>query len=99
MVVSVRPENFRIVDHPTGLSGTVRLRQFLGAHVQYNLDMADGGRFQLVRNADFGTPLHEIGDVLHLEIDERAANVFDAETTETLIEGVHRNVVAEATKA
>jgi iron(III) transport system ATP-binding protein len=99
VVVSVRPENFRIVDRPTGLAGTVRLRQFLGAHVQYNLDMADGGRFQLVRNADFGTPLHEIGDVLHLEIDERAANVFDAETTETLIEGVHRNVVAEATKA
>lgn len=96
VLVSVRPENFRVEAERTGLAGTVRLRQFLGSHVQYNLDAPGEAEFQLSQSADFGTKLHDIGEVIHLGIDERAVNVFDAATSETLIEGVVSNVVTAA---
>ena len=92
VIVSVRPENFVVADGPTGLSGTVRLRQFLGAHVQYILDDPHGREFLLNQSADFGTRLFEIGDTIDLNLDARAINVFDA-AGETLIEGVTSNVV------
>ena len=92
VIVSVRPENFIVADRPTGLSGTVRLRQFLGAHVQYILDDPRGREFLLNQSADFGTRLFEIGDTIDLTLDARAINVFDA-AGETLIEGVTSNVV------
>ena len=92
VIVSVRPENFIVADRPTGLSGTVRLRQVLGAHVQYILDDPRGREFLLNQSADFGTRLFEIGDTIDLTLDARAINVFDA-AGETLIEGVTSNVV------
>ncbi|QIK72751.1 ABC transporter ATP-binding protein [Propioniciclava coleopterorum] len=92
VVVSVRPENFVVADSPTGLSGTVRLRQFLGAHVQYILDDPHGREFLVNQSADFGTRLFEIGDSIDLGLDARAVNVFDG-SGRTLIEGVTSNVV------
>ena len=99
VVVSVRPENFKITEEPTALECTVRLRQFLGSHVQYSLDSTYGEHFQVSQNADFDTKLHEEGDKIYLSIDAKAANVFDAATTETLMEGVQSNVVVSSAKA
>ncbi len=98
VIVSVRPENFVVSEVPTQLSGTVRLRQFLGAHVQYNLDGPSGREFLLNQSADFGTKLFEPGDDIYLGLDERAVNIFDVETTQTLIEGVQSNVVGSAVR-
>ncbi|MFT3889824.1 MAG: ABC transporter ATP-binding protein [Arachnia sp.] len=93
VTVSVRPENFRVSATPTGLSASVHLRQFLGSHVQYNLETPSGERFAVSQGADHDTQLHEIGDTIHLTIDGKAANVFDEMTTVTLMEGVSSNVV------
>lgn len=93
VIVSVRPEDFTVHDSPSGLSGRVRLRQFLGSHVQYNLDNDSGREFLLNQSADFGTRLFQPGDVIHLGVDSRAVNIFDATTSETLVEGVLSNVI------
>lgn len=92
VVVSVRPENFFLRSRPTGLAAKVYLRQFLGAHVQYNLETPTGDKFAVDQNASFDTELHEIGDIIHLDIDPKAVNVYDAESSLTLMEGVVSNV-------
>lgn len=96
VVVSVRPENIKLRAEPTGLSGTVVLRQFLGSHVQYNMESAQQEHFAVSQNADFDTALHEIGAGMHLDIDGKAANIFDEETSITLMTGVESNVVDPA---
>lgn len=99
VIASVRPENLKLCREPTGFSATVYLRQFLGAHVQYNMETAGGERFAVSQGADFDTELLEIGDTVHLDIDGRAANVFDEATAVTLMKGVGSNVASAATTA
>lgn len=92
VLVGVRPEEFTIVGEGQGMKGVVRLKQFLGKTIKYEIDFANGLVCEVSADTNSATRIYEAGEEIWMSANTKRINVFDKEKETTLIEGVESHV-------
>ena len=92
VLVSVRPEEFFMAEPGKGMKGTVRMKQFLGKYVNYEVDFGTGEVAEVSADTNSMRKVYELDDVLEMGINTRRINIFDKKTETTLMDGVCSNV-------
>ena len=85
VVLAIRPEAVKLCDSG-GIPGIVDLRTFLGATTRYEVKIGDDDMVEVSEAAGLQS-FREVGDRVHLGIELDRLNVFDAESTNTLVKG------------
>ena len=75
-----------------GMKGTVRMKQFLGKYVNYEVDFGTGEVAEVSADTNSMRKVYELDDVLEMGINTRRINIFDKKTETTLMDGVCSNV-------
>ena len=92
VIVGVRPEEFVITSEGRGAKGTVKVKQFLGKHIKYEVAFSDGSEAEVSSDTNTAERIYDYGETIYLNVNARRINVFDKQTKITLIKGVHSNV-------
>ena len=97
VIIAVRPEEFSIRGEGEGVRCTVKSKVFLGKYIQYGLtfpdDMLVPGQPSIEYSQDVGHAEHilEVGDVVTLHPNPAKVNLFTADDSHSLMEGVVRD--------
>ena len=97
VIIAVRPEEFSIRGEGEGVRCTVKSKVFLGKYIQYGLtfpdDMLVPGQPSIEYSQDVGHAEHilEVGDVVTLHPNPAKVNLFTADGSHSLMEGVVRD--------
>ncbi len=92
VLVAVRPEEFVIVEEGQGMKGTVKLKQFLGKCIQYEVCFDNGIVCEVSSDTNSAPRIYEAGETIYMSVNTKRINVFDKTANTTLIEGVYSNV-------
>lgn len=92
VVVGVRPEEFIVAQEGQGMKGTVKLKQFLGKTIKYEVSFTDGTEIEVSTDTNSAERIYEYGETIFITVNTKRINVFDKENNNTLIKGVHSNV-------
>ena len=92
VIVSIRPEEFVIVPEGKGKKGVVKLKQFLGRNIKYEIQFEDGTEIEVCSDTNSTERIYESGEDIYITVNTKRINVFDSESKRTLIEGVQSNV-------
>jgi len=85
--ISVRPEEFLVTEDGTGMKAAVQDRMFLGINTHYTLTFANGDSAEVIRESEvYGT--RDEAETLHLAVKAAKINVFTADGSENILEGV-----------
>lgn len=87
--VVVRPTEITFAKDPKkaeGIKGEIFERLFLGTQARYTVKIAKGQIIEVHR--DISEHLHEIGEKVVLEFNNKVSNIFDAKTELSVMEGV-----------
>ena len=87
VIVSVRPEEFVIVEEGDGIPATIDSRTFLGLNMHYFLTLASGEQVQVIQEAELESFLPE-GAKVHLAMKSGKINVFSEDGARNLVCGV-----------
>lgn len=82
--VSVRPQEFKIVDTNEGLQGKVRTSTFLGLTTHYYVVLDNGEEIEIIDNRQYA-PIIPDGTVINFKFDENTVNIFDSDSGESVI--------------
>ena len=98
VTVSVRPEEFVLEPYSDGKRGqgiiaTVQDHVFLGSNTHYFLKMENGETVEAMEESDMDSQI-KAGSKVLLTVKAKKINVFDKETTASLMEGVKNSVSA-----
>lgn len=98
VTVSVRPEEFVLEPYSDtkrgqGIIATVQDHVFLGSNTHYFLKMENGETVEAMEESDMDSQI-KAGSKVLLTVKEKKINVFDKETTDSLMEGVKNSVSA-----
>lgn len=98
VTVSVRPEEFVLEPYSDtkrgqGIIATVQDHVFLGSNTHYFLKMENGETVEAMEEPDMDSQI-KAGSKVLLTVKEKKINVFDKETTDSLMEGVKNSVSA-----
>ena len=92
VIVSVRPEEFHVCPEDTGLKGTVRMTQFLGKYINYEIDFGTGSLIEVSADTNTAERIYSVGERIDMQLNVRRINVFDQGTGITMMKGVVSNV-------
>ena len=98
VTVSVRPEEFVLEPYSDtkrgqGIIATVQDHVFLGSNTHYFLKMENGETVEAMEESDMDSQI-KAGSKVLLTVKSKKINVFDKETTDSLMEGVKNSVSA-----
>ena len=88
----IRPEEFLFTSEEGGMKAQVLVKRFLGKYIQYIVDCGTGEHVEVTADTSSVERIHEPGETVHLGVNTRRVNLFDAATETTLLEGVVSNV-------
>ena len=97
IIIAVRPEEFSIRGDGDGVRCTIESKVFLGKYIQYGLKFSDDmlvpGQPSIEYSQDVGHAEHilEVGDVVTLHPNPAKVNLFTADGSHSLMEGVVRD--------
>ena len=97
IIIAVRPEEFSIRNEGEGIRCEVSSKVFLGKYIQYGLKFSDDmlvpGQPSIEYSQDVGHAEHilEVGDVVTLHPNPAKVNIFTADGSHSLMEGVVRD--------
>lgn len=97
IIIAVRPEEFSIRSEGEGIRCEVSSKVFLGKYIQYGLKFSDDmlvpGQPSIEYSQDVGHAEHilEVGDVVTLHPNPAKVNLFTADGSHSLMEGVVRD--------
>ena len=97
IIIAVRPEEFSIRGDGGGVRCTIESKVFLGKYIQYGLKFSDDmlvpGQPSIEYSQDVGHAEHilEVGDVVTLHPNPAKVNLFTADGSHSLMEGVVRD--------
>ena len=97
IIIAVRPEEFSIRNEGEGIRCEVSSKVFLGKYIQYGLKFSDDmlvpGEPSIEYSQDVGHAEHilEVGDVVTLHPNPAKVNLFTADGSHSLMEGVVRD--------
>ena len=97
IIIAVRPEEFSIRNEGEGIRCEVSSKVFLGKYIQYGLKFSDDmlvpGQPSIEDSQDVGHAEHilEVGDVVTLHPNPAKVNLFTADGSHSLMEGVVRD--------
>ena len=97
IIIAVRPEEFSIRNEGEGIRCEVSSKVFLGKYIQYGLKFSDDmlvpGQPSIEYSQDVGHAEHilEVGDVVTLHPNPAKVNLFTADGSHSLMEGVVRD--------
>ena len=96
VTISIRPEEFRVhrqshISEEEGLKAVVRDSVFLGLHTHYFAELASGEEVEIIRESEIDSIIKP-GSPIALTINPDKVNVFDTETTQSLMQGVQNSV-------
>ena len=97
IIIAVRPEEFSIRGDGGGVRCTIESKVFLGKYIQYGLKFSDDmlvpGQPSIEYSQDVGHAEHilEVGDVVTLHPNPAKVNIFTADGSHSLMEGVVRD--------
>ena len=92
VLVSVRPEEFSVCPEGQGMTGTIRMTQFLGKYINYEIDFGTGGLIEVSADTNSAEKVYAKGETIHMHVNEKRINIFNKETGITMMEGVVSNV-------
>lgn len=84
VIVSVRPQEFIIVDSDEGIEGTVRTSTFLGLNTHYYVVTESGEEVEIIDNRPHA-PIIKDGTKINFKFDENIINIFESESGKSLI--------------
>ena len=98
VTVSVRPEEFVLEPYSDtkrgqGIIATVQDHVFLGSNTHYFLKMENGETVEAMEESDMDSQI-KAGSKVLFTVKAKKINVFDKETTDSLMEGVKNSVSA-----
>lgn len=94
VILSIRPEEFKVQhagDGVEGLHATVRDSVFLGPNTHYFVQLEDGEEVEIIQESEINSIIKP-GSPIVLSINAGKVNVFDKETTLSLMQGVQNSV-------
>lgn len=97
VIISVRPEEFSIQPEGQGVRCRVHSKVFLGKYINYGLDFPEDmlipGQPSIEYSQDLGHAEHilEVGDFVTLRPNPAKVNIFAADGSHSLMEGVVQN--------
>ena len=97
VIISVRPEEFSIQPEGKGVRCRVHSKVFLGKYINYGLEFPEEmlvpGQPSIEFSQDLGhaEPMLEVGDTVTLRPNPMKVNVFSADGSHSLMEGVVQN--------
>lgn len=97
VIISVRPEEFSIQPEGKGVRCRVHSKVFLGKYINYGLEFSEEmlvpGQPSIEFSQDLGHAEHmlEVGDTVTLRPNPMKVNVFSADGSHSLMEGVVQN--------
>ena len=92
VVIAIRPEEFIVVPEEQGMRGKVKLKQFLGKAIKYEIIFDNGAEVEVSTDTNTAERIYEAGETIYINVNTKRINAFDKEKNTTLIEGVHSNV-------
>lgn len=92
VIVGIRPEEFMIVPSNQGKKGKVKLKQFLGKNIKYEIYFEDETKIEISCDTNSTERIYEAGEDISISVNTKRINVFDSETKTTLIKEVKSNV-------
>lgn len=92
VIVGVRPEEFIVAPEGRGKKSIVKLKQFLGKNIKYDVVFEDGTEIEVCSDTNSAERIYESGEKIYISVNTKRINVFDKESKITLIKGVHSNV-------
>ncbi len=87
VIVSVRPEEFKLhagTDNKHKIKGVVKETVFLGINTHYTVETDTNDYVEIIQESGLGF-IHQIGDEVSLEINYPKINIFDKESTNSLM--------------
>jgi len=81
-----------IVNPGEGAKGVVKLKQFLGKSIKYEIGFNGGLVCEVSSDTNSALRIYEVGEEIWMNVNERRINVFDKARNTTLIEGVESHV-------
>ncbi len=91
VIVGVRPEEFIVAPEGQGMKGTVKLKQFLGKNIKYEVAFDNGTEVEVCSDTNSAQRIYNFNETIYLTVNTKRINVFDKDKKTTLIEGVHSN--------
>ena len=93
IILSIRPEEFRVqhAGEAEGLRATVRDSVFLGPNTHYFAQLENGEEVEIIQESEIDSIIRP-GSPIVLTINAGKANVFDKETSLSLMTGVQNSV-------
>ncbi|MCR5758663.1 MAG: ABC transporter ATP-binding protein [Selenomonas sp.] len=97
VIIAVRPEEFSICGAGQGVKCTIKTKVFLGKYITYGLDfpedmlLPDQPAIEFSQDLGHAEKVLEIGDTVYLKPNAAKINVFRADGTKSLMEGVVEN--------
>nr|WP_315529148.1 ABC transporter ATP-binding protein [Carnobacterium maltaromaticum] len=89
--VSIRPEEFIIVEDGLGIRAKVLNNMFLGLNTHYNVELASGEQVEIIQESTLEKVI-EPGTWIGLHIKKDKINLFDSQTEVNLTKGVVNDV-------
>ena len=93
ILVYVRPEEFIINQSGQGITGTVKVKQFLGKYVNYIIDAGTDMLIEVSSDTNSAERIYVPGEKINLTVNEKRINLFDKDSGITRMEGVESNVL------
>ena len=97
VTIAVRPEEFSICGEGQGVKCTIKTKVFLGKYITYGLDFPDDmlvpdqPAIEYSQDLGHAEKVLEIGDTVYLKPNAAKINVFRADGSKSLMEGVVEN--------
>lgn len=88
--ISVRPEELYISPDDTGLRAVIASSMFLGLNTHYFVRLSNGGLAEMIQQSGLDSILPK-GKEIRLGVDARKINVFTADGSKNLLDGVMRH--------
>ena len=89
--ISVRPEEFIIVEKGEGVNAKILNSVFLGLNTHYFVELETGERVEIIQESTIGEIL-EPGTEIGLKVNKEKINIFNRETQLNITEGVVNHV-------
>ena len=97
VTIAVRPEEFSICGEGQGVKCTIKTKVFLGKYITYGLEfpedmlVPDQPAIEFSQDLGHAERVLEIGDTVYLKPNDAKINVFRADGSKSLMEGVVEN--------
>ena len=100
VTVSIRPEEFKIIktesiDDDQGIHGVIKDSIFLGLNTHYLVTLETGEDVEIIQESSIDKIIPE-GSSITLVVNSEKMNVFDTDTTLSLMKDVNNNIVIDA---